>query len=87
MPEKLTLSEIAQRNTSAGQFFFSQSTMRFFGDTMAHFRAVHRDGENYVQRVKRARNAPESCAMDARLRHFDFETGRIGLPIEETENV
>ena len=82
-PKRWTLREIAAVNEAGGYYFFSPGAMRFFGDTMASFKVVHKDGRVFVQRVKPAHNAPRGVAMDTRLREFFPDTGRIGSHIDE----
>jgi hypothetical protein len=43
---KYTLSEIKLLNTRKGGYFFSRSTMKFFGNTMKDFRLRHVMDEN-----------------------------------------
>lgn len=78
------LANIARLNEDSGMYFFSRDTMRFFGDTMASFKPVYREGLIYIQRVKAPRNAPAGYRWNPELRPFDPETGAIGCPIKES---
>ena len=79
---KWTINEVAAVNAEKGFFFFSKSTMKGFGDTMASFSVVHADGRVFVKRVKAARNHPVPTLAQGdigQLREFFPETGNIGV--------
>lgn len=44
--QKPTISEIKERTFASAPYFFSRSTMRFFGQRMKDFK-VYREGENF----------------------------------------
>lgn len=81
--ERWTLARIKDANTRAGFYFFSRSTMRFFGDTMRSFAVRHKmvNGEPVVI-IERVRPERDRDGRDmggvGDLRLFDPETGDIG---------
>lgn len=80
------LWKIARDNESAGKFFFSADTMRFFGDTMGAFAVRVEAGKVYVVRVKPPRKAPDRTTglrMVGERREFNPKTGDIGVVIRD----
>ncbi len=65
------LSDISRRNKEMGFWFFSRSTMKFFGDTMKNFRVRYKGSEIFVERVVPSKNIGNVC----RVWKFNPETG------------
>ncbi len=67
----MTIHEIAAANKEAGRFFFSQDTLRAFGQTLESFRVVTVGEKIYVWAGQRG--APRG--FDVTLAEFNRETG------------
>lgn len=88
MAEKWTMPAIREANREAGLLFFSPSTMRFFGDTLASFRCLgpDLDGTVVFQRVMPMHSHDgKNMGGTGKLYRFDPRTSRIwGIPDGET---
>jgi hypothetical protein len=78
------ISAIAEANKSAGLFFFSRDTLRFFGDKISSFGVLCQGGKIYVFRKTAPKNAPTGYKWNSELREFNPATGEIGAPIRES---
>jgi hypothetical protein len=67
------LSGISRRNKEMGFWFFSRSTMKFFGDTMKSFRVRYDGSEIFVERVLPSKYMGNSC----KTWKFNPETGDL----------
>jgi hypothetical protein len=84
MSDRLTLADIKAANETAGHYFFSRDTMKFFGDTMRSFAVRHIGGRVFVERVRAPANGPDRAtgeSMVGSLREFDPATGHIGVTL------
>lgn len=76
--KRWTLAAIKRANEAAGHYFFSRDAMRFFGDTMASFKAVCEGRDVYVERTRKAANAETGSAATVGGRYtFHPDTGHI----------
>lgn len=82
-PKRWTLADIKAANESAGRYFFSRDTMRFFGDTMRSFSVRHDGGKVYLIRVRPMRDRDgRNMGGVGQVREFNPATGDIGLPLK-----
>lgn len=76
--KRWTLAAIKRANEAAGHYFFSRETLKFFGETMASFKAVCEGPDIYVERTRKAANAEAgSAAMVGSRYTFHPDTGHI----------
>jgi len=70
-----TIADIAAQNESAGNYYFSRNTMKFFGDKRSFFGVRHIAGKIYVRRNKTSKAGMSS--MIGSVREFNPATGSI----------
>lgn len=81
------IHEMARRNAEAGYHWFDADTMRWFGDRMTSFVAVHAEGKTYIKRIRNGTEKPASVPSEiGKLYAFDPETGKIDTITNDMES-